>query len=201
MDGGLVQASEDPLRVCFRRCSDRMGRRPQPVGHSARLALLPKGISLFEVGADFPFPRGAAPQSDGREQAQLLAERAEPASAEGRSLSLVWRSSTLLSTASSSSDSPGFRRSGGGYRIARSSSTTRTAPSVQPELTAWGAERDCRSLGGSAMSGADGPPGNSELPVMANMCPVRLPGFRGFGLWCRSASNAPDWGARTGGLK
>jgi hypothetical protein len=28
------------------------------------------------------------------------------------------------------------------------------------------------------MSGADGPPGNSELPVMANMCPVRLPGFR-----------------------
>jgi hypothetical protein len=48
------------------------------------IALLPRSISLVEVGADFPFPRGAAPQSDGREQAQLLAERAEPASAEGR---------------------------------------------------------------------------------------------------------------------
>jgi hypothetical protein len=70
------------------------------------IARLPTSISLVEFGADFPFPRGAAPQSDGREQAQLLAERAEPASAEGRSLSLVWRSSTLLSTASSSSDSP-----------------------------------------------------------------------------------------------
>jgi hypothetical protein len=74
------------------------------------LSLVPTSISLVEVGADFPFPRGAAPQSDGREQAQLLAERAEPASAEGRSLSLVWRSSPLLSTASSSSDSPQTER-------------------------------------------------------------------------------------------
>jgi hypothetical protein len=75
-----------------------------------RVAPVPRRRSLVEVGADFPFPRAAAPQSDGREQAQLLAERAEPASAEGRSLSLVWRSSALLSTGSASSDSPQSRQ-------------------------------------------------------------------------------------------
>jgi hypothetical protein len=37
------------------------------------LLLLPTSIGLLEVGADFPFPRGAALQSDDCEQAQLLA--------------------------------------------------------------------------------------------------------------------------------
>lgn len=56
--------------------------------HPGVIALIPTSISLAEPGADFPFPRGAAAQSDGREQAQLLRDtRSLQARMPGRYLS------------------------------------------------------------------------------------------------------------------